>query len=99
MAPIRDAARCTRSARVAVLSARPVVSLIRTDAGAKLFATQIRRPGPNGFVFFDRNLRYGRPYQSYGEEAAFDPLDHYGLDDDPPVRLKRDGRRARWATT
>jgi NAD-dependent SIR2 family protein deacetylase len=61
-----------------------VCSLIRTDAGAKLFHDSPTAPPAEWLCVFDYNLRYGKPSQPVHEEEKFDPLDHYGLDDDPP---------------
>jgi SIR2-like domain len=59
-----------------------VASLIRRDAGAKLFADADPPPPAEWLCVFDSQVRYAEPQQLYGEDKEFDPLDHYGLDDD-----------------
>lgn len=61
-----------------------VASLIRTDAGAKSFRESPVPPPAEWLCVFDRNIRYGRPEKVGAGSIEFDPLVHYGLDDDPP---------------
>lgn len=61
-----------------------VVSLVRTVEGARLFAEAMPSPPAEWICVFDRNVRYGAPQDGYGEEQAIDPLQLYGIDDDPP---------------
>ena len=61
-----------------------VAHLVRTAVGAKEFAE--RKPGPPAewLCVFDVACRYAEPTISFGEDPAFDPLETYRLDDDPP---------------
>ncbi|MBR0785588.1 SIR2 family protein [Bradyrhizobium iriomotense] len=61
-----------------------VVSLVRTTEGARLFAESAATPPAEWICVFDRNVRYAKPQQGYGEEETVDPLQLYGTDDDPP---------------
>jgi hypothetical protein len=61
-----------------------VASLIRTSAGAKLFAEGPDSPPAEWLCVFDKYTRYANPRRAAGSEPEYDPLDHYGLDDDPP---------------
>lgn len=67
-----------------------VVSLVRTAEGARLFAEATLVPPAEWVCVFDRNVRYGAPQEGYGEEEAIDPIQLYGIDDDPP-RPKDEG--------
>ncbi len=55
-----------------------VVSILRTDVGAKLFADSDPPPPAEWICVFDSNIRLAEPRQD------FSPLAEYGLDDDPP---------------
>ena len=55
-----------------------VVSLIQTNAGTKAFADAEPPPSGEWLCVFDAELRYANP------RPEFDPLEEYGLDDDPP---------------
>ena len=61
-----------------------VAHLVKTAVGAKEFAE--RKPGPPAewLCVFDVACRYAEPAISFGEDPAFDPLETYRLDDDPP---------------
>jgi hypothetical protein len=61
-----------------------VTSLVRTTAGAKLFADDEPAPPAEWLCVFDRLARYADPTKGLEENEEFDPLSHYGLDDDPP---------------
>ncbi|WP_375157618.1 SIR2 family protein [Bradyrhizobium sp. RDT46] len=61
-----------------------VVSLVSTIEGARLFAESATTPPAEWICVFDRSVRYGKPQRGYGEEEAADPLQLYGIDDDPP---------------
>lgn len=61
-----------------------VVSIIRTVAGATLFADANPSPPGEWLCVFDRNVRFAKPGKGFGENVDFDPLTQYGLDDDPP---------------
>jgi len=60
-----------------------VTALLSTSAGAKIFADTDPAPSAEWLCVFDRSARYAEPRSRLGEEEAFDPLAHYGLDDDP----------------
>lgn len=60
-----------------------VVSLVRTIEGARLFAESAATPPAEWICVFDRNVRNGTPQKEYGEEETVDPLQLYGIDDDP----------------
>ena len=61
-----------------------VAHLVKTAVGAKEFAE--RKPGPPAewLCVFDVACRYAEPAISFGEDPAFDPLETYRLDGDPP---------------
>lgn len=61
-----------------------VVELVSSKQGAKLFADAKPAPSAEWMCVFDANVRYAEPrQQSWGDEGEIDPLDLYGLDDDP----------------
>ena len=66
-----------------------VASLVRSDAGAKLFA-DADPPAPGEWLcVFDHHVRYGDIGRDPTElQPNFDPLVEYGLDDDPPRPAK-----------
>ena len=55
-----------------------VVSIVRTDVGAKLFADSDPPPPAEWICVLDSSIRYAKP------SPECDPLTEYGLDDDPP---------------
>ena len=62
-----------------------VASLVRTDAGAKLFADADPPPSGEWLCVFDHYVRYGEIGRDFTDsQPDFDPLAEYGLDDDPP---------------
>lgn len=62
-----------------------IANLVRTSAGAKQFADAEPVTPIDWLFVFDRTCRFAKPSHSSGEETeAFDPLEAYGLDDDPP---------------
>lgn len=62
-----------------------VVELVSTKQGAKLFADTQPAPSAEWICVFDPNVRYAEPRaRSLGDEEEIDPLNLYGLDDDPP---------------
>jgi NAD-dependent SIR2 family protein deacetylase len=62
-----------------------VAHLVRSPSGAKLLSQAEPPITPEWICVFDAHCRVGKPSRSYGQEAeTFDPLDVYGLDDDPP---------------
>ena len=62
-----------------------VAHLVRTNAGARLFATADPAPNPEWLCVFDARCRAAKPAENSGQYfEAFDPLETYGLDDDPP---------------
>ena len=62
-----------------------VVELVSSKQGAKLFADAKPAPSAEWMCVFDPNVRYAEPRnRSWNDEEEIDPLDLYGLDDDPP---------------
>ena len=70
-----------------------VAHLVRSTPGARLFAKSENPPPAEWLNVFDASCRAAKKSKDYGEGAAtFDPLDVYGLDDDPD-RPPESGRR------
>ena len=62
-----------------------VAHLVRSTPGARLFAREKQPPPAEWLCVFDASCRAAPISKGNGEDAAtFDPLDVYGLDDDPP---------------
>lgn len=62
-----------------------VAHVLQTAVGAKLFADTENSPPIEWLFVIDKTCRFGVPSESYGEtKEKFDPLEAYGLDDDPP---------------
>lgn len=62
-----------------------VVELVSSKHGAKCFADAEPAPSAEWMCVFDPNVRYGEPRKrSWNDEEEIDPLDLFGLDDDPP---------------
>lgn len=61
-----------------------VAHLVRTSVGAKEFAERNPEPPAEWLCVFDAAYRYAEPAIRSGEDAPFDPLETYRLDDDPP---------------
>lgn len=62
-----------------------VVELVSSKQGAKLFADVKPAPSAEWMCVFDANVRYAEPRKrSWDNDEEIDPLDLYGLDDDPP---------------
>lgn len=62
-----------------------VVELVSSKQGAKLFADAKPPPSAEWMCVFDAKVRYAEPRKvSWDDEEEIDPLDLYGLDDDPP---------------
>jgi hypothetical protein len=63
-----------------------VATLVTSKAGAKLFADAKPSPPAEWLCVFDPITRYAKPKGNIleGSENVVDPLDLYGLDDDPP---------------
>ncbi|ESY75032.1 hypothetical protein X743_07235 [Mesorhizobium sp. LNHC252B00] len=62
-----------------------VAHLVRTTPGARLFASADPSPPAEWLCVFDAFRRTARKSSGYGDSAeTFDPLETYGLDDDPP---------------
>ena len=73
-----------------------VAHLVRTSIGAKQFADAKPAPPAEWLCVFDVSRRYAKPPTGYGRDPnPFDPLEEYGLDDDPP-RPRRDEQRDGW---
>jgi hypothetical protein len=60
-----------------------VVSLVRSDRGAKLFADAVPSPPAEWLCVFDRYVRYGSPRTIPGGEGELEPRPEFKLDDDP----------------
>jgi SIR2-like domain len=60
-----------------------VVSLVRSDRGAKLFAEAMPSPPAEWLCVFDRYVRYGSPRTTPGTEGEIAPRPEFKLDDDP----------------
>ncbi|MFN4310076.1 MAG: SIR2 family protein [Ferrovibrio sp.] len=69
-----------------------VVSLIRSPAGARLFANSEPIPPADWLCVFDRLVRYQEPLKPILDKQGFDPLVAYGLDDDPPRPPNENGK-------
>ncbi|MGX9350984.1 SIR2 family protein [Shimia sp. W99] len=70
-----------------------VAHLVRGTPGARLFALSEPPPPAEWLNVFDASCRAAKASKDYGTEAeAFDPLEVYGLDDDP-TRPPEAGRR------
>lgn len=68
-----------------------VSHLLRTPTGTKLFADAEPSPPIDWLCVFDRNCRFAQPSKRFGGDSEqFDPLDTYGLDDDPPRPTERE---------
>lgn len=62
-----------------------VVELVSSKHGAKRFADAKPTPSAEWMCVFDPNVRYGEPRKrTWNDEEEIDPLDLFGLDDDPP---------------
>lgn len=62
-----------------------VVELVSSKQGAKIFADTKPAPSAEWMCVFDPNVRYAEPKKrSWDDNEEIDPLDLYGLDDDPP---------------
>lgn len=63
-----------------------VANLISSKAGARLFADAKPSPPAEWLCVFDQNSRYAKPRKESFVDAAeeIDPLELFGLDDDPP---------------
>jgi hypothetical protein len=65
-----------------------VVALCSSKEGAQVFASSVPPRPADWLCVFDAVCRYWEPERdfAYGEKPSprLDPLDHYGLDDDPP---------------
>ena len=67
-----------------------VASLVRTERGAGLFADAEPPPTGEWLCVFDSTVRYGDIGFSLDDlQPNFDPMDEYGLDDDPSRPLDR----------
>lgn len=61
-----------------------VVELVSSKHGAKRFADAKPAPSAEWMCVFDPNVRYAEPRKrSWTDEDEIDPLDLFGLDDDP----------------
>lgn len=79
--------------QVAAYERGQVTHLVRSTPGARLFANADPAPPAEWLCVFDASCRAAEKSRGYGEDAeTFDPLEIYGLDDDPP-RPSESGRR------
>jgi hypothetical protein len=71
-----------------------VAALVATTEGAKAFANANTPPSAEWLCVFDKYARYGKPSRDrWGADAVeIDPLNEYGLDDDPPRPNPTSGR-------
>lgn len=70
-----------------------VSHVVKTALGAKRFADAEPSPSIEWLLVFDPGCRLAKPYQStFDSNDAFDPSEHYGLDDDPPRLSEKEGR-------
>lgn len=61
-----------------------VVELVSSKQGAKLFSDAQPAPSAEWMCVFDPSVRYAEPRKrSWDDDEEIDPLDLYGLDDDP----------------
>lgn len=68
-----------------------VVELVSSKQGAKLFADAKPAPPAEWMCVFDPSVRYAEPRKrSWDADEKIDPLDLFGLDDDPPRPPKED---------
>ncbi|MCG7935885.1 MAG: SIR2 family protein [Candidatus Thiodiazotropha taylori] len=73
-----------------------VAHLVRTTPGARLFAYSEPSPPAEWLCVFDASCRSADISRGYDKDAEiFDPIEVYGLDDDPP-RPKVSGRGVKW---
>jgi hypothetical protein len=62
-----------------------VIDLVSSNYGAKIFSEVTPAPTGEWMCVFDPNVRYSKPRKpAWDSETEIDPLDLYGLDDDPP---------------
>lgn len=62
-----------------------VASLLETVEGAQAFATASSPPPADWLCVLDQYMRYEKPVSlRLADEIVFDPLQAFGLDDDPP---------------
>ncbi|OOZ75716.1 hypothetical protein BOW50_11080 [Solemya velum gill symbiont] len=61
-----------------------VFHLVRSTPGARLLATAPSTPPAEWLCVFDAYCRAAKKSSGYGNTETFDPLDEFGLDDDPP---------------
>ena len=73
-----------------------VAHLASTSIGANHFAEGRPVPPAEWLCVFDVSCRYGKPWKGFGHDPkGFDPLEAYGLDDDPP-RPRGNEERGGW---
>ncbi len=71
-----------------------VTNLISSAEGAKAFADAKPEPDAEWLCVFDPYVRYADIYKPIGDDdEGFDPMDLYGLDDDPPRPIKESNSR------
>lgn len=71
-----------------------VAHVVRSVSGAKAFAEKKPTIPPEWLCVFDAGCRAAPKYQDdLGKVEEFDPLEQYGLDDDPPRSSEKGGRK------
>ena len=72
-----------------------VAQLVSTKQGAKLFADADPRPPASWMCVFDNHARFAKPRsRSWDDRTEVDPLDLFGLDDDPERPVSTSGLQA-----
>lgn len=80
-----------RPSEIAPYERGQVVELVSSKHGAKRFADAQPAPSAEWMCVFDPNVRYAEPRKrSWDDEREVDPLDLFGLDDDPPRPSRED---------
>lgn len=70
-----------------------VAHLVGYRLGASAFASADPPPPAEWMCVFDANMRYRKPdWETWEEKVLVDPLDHFGLDNDPPRPEPRPGQ-------
>lgn len=71
-----------------------VAHIVRSVSGARAFAEKKPTITPEWLCVFDADCRAAPKFQDYlGKVEEFDPLEKYGLDDDPPRSSEKVGRK------
>ncbi|WP_299493809.1 SIR2 family protein [uncultured Shewanella sp.] len=65
-----------------------IAHIIKTTAGAKIFSEAEPSPPAEWLCVFDAYRRRSEKKSDYSNEETFDPLEEYGLDDDPVRQIQ-----------